>query len=234
MNDYFAFKEFTVQQGDCAMKVCTDACIQGAWTAVQLHREKNILDIGTGTGLLSLMLAQNSQAIITAIEIDRSACKEAAQNFNASKWKSQFNIIHSSLQQFSPEENFDLIISNPPFYSNDLHSPENLKNIAMHSTELTLVELITSINKMLSENGKACVMVPYTRLSELEEIIEQYKLSINQMLLIKQTPKHSFFRAIMILSKIKSDIKTEELIIKENEHYTSDFIQLLKPYYLNL
>ena len=234
MNDYFTFKEFTVQQSDSAMKVCTDACIQGAWTALQLRDEKTILDIGTGTGLLSLMLAQNSTASFTAIEIDKPACEQASQNFQTSKFRDQFNIINTSLQQYNPIEKFDFIISNPPFFSNDLQSPDDMKNLAMHSTELSLKELIVSIKRLLSEDGKASIMIPYPRLGEFENLITQHYLYYNTLLLIKQTPNHSFFRAVIILSKIKTEIKTEELIIKENDQYTTRFIELLKPYYLRL
>ena len=130
-NTYFQFKQFTIHQDKCAMKVCTDACMLGAWTAGKLGGSgiNNILDIGCGTGLLSLMLSQKINASIDAVEIDADAAKQAGENISASPWAANIRVIHTSLQEFMPKKKYDLIICNPPFYENDLRSEHENKNV---------------------------------------------------------------------------------------------------------
>jgi tRNA1Val (adenine37-N6)-methyltransferase len=136
-NSYFQFKQFTVHQGDCAMKVTTDACIQGAWTPVQKD-EVRILDIGAGTGLLSLMLAQKApNAIVDAVELNEQAATQAGQNFAGSPWADRLNVICSDIQGYRATHKYDLIISNPPFFNNSLKGPEASRNNARHTTALT-------------------------------------------------------------------------------------------------
>src|SRR5437763_249939 len=135
-NDFFRFKQFTIQQQYCAMKVCTDACLFGAWTVSTITNEKlpagYVLDIGAGTGLLSLMLVQQlKNSIIHAIEIDGAAAKQAGENFVASPWGEQLNIFNTAIQSFSPTQRYDFITTNPPFFQDDLASPNAQRNIAL-------------------------------------------------------------------------------------------------------
>src|SRR4051812_5902465 len=140
------------------MKVCTDACLFGAWISEEVKSKnskvKSVLDIGTGTGLLSLMFAQkNLQSIIDAVEIDEAAAQQARENFEASPWKERLQIYSTSIKLFISEKKYDLIISNPPFFENDLKSDDSKRNLALHSSQLSLEELLDAITKHLKEDG---------------------------------------------------------------------------------
>ena len=147
-NQFFKFKQFTIDQDQCAMKVCTDSCLFGAWVAEYLEQEKNslktILDIGTGTGLLSLMLAQKTTANIDAVEIEEAASLQASNNFLASPWNNRLQVYHAPIQLFKPihPKSYVFIICNPPFYENNLKTDNQLKNLALHSEALSLANLI--------------------------------------------------------------------------------------------
>lgn len=217
------------------MKVCTDACIQGAYTANYIDQSiKTVLDIGSGTGLLSLMLAQHSSAAITAVEIEESAFRQTEDNFNHSKWKERLTAIHGDILQFKKNHFFDAIICNPPFYENDLASPDDKKNTAMHSSHLPLQNLISAIEELLAQNGFASVMLPYHRKTEFETLIHKTGLFAYDILSVKQTNKHSFFRCIFILGKQQKEMSEQQLVIKENDLYSLRFQQLLQSFYLNL
>ena len=237
-NQYFQFKQFTIRQDKCAMKVCTDACILGAWTAMKarLLSINNILDIGTGTGLLSLMLAQKTNGLITAIEINKDAAEQALENSSASPWSNRIDIVHSSLQDFKPAKNYDLIISNPPFYEYDLRSGDEYKNAAKHDTTLKLEELLFSIREYLNVNGHASVLLPFHRTPYFEEKAKEHSLFVQEKVLVKQTAGHEPFRSILLLtSNCSQDPIITELIIHDSQrNYTEDFILLLKDYYLKL
>ena len=146
MNTWFQFKQFTIHQEKTAMKVCTDACLFGAWVANKIELNEinadNILDIGCGTGLLSLMLAQKTKAQIDAVEIDKNAFEQAKENINLTEWKEQINIHHGSIIDFKSNKKYDLIICNPPFYENQLKSVDSARNKAMHATTLSYKDLI--------------------------------------------------------------------------------------------
>ncbi|MEP6682604.1 MAG: methyltransferase, partial [Parafilimonas sp.] len=201
-NDYFQFKQFLIKQDKCAMKVCTDACLFGAFAATRLPLTVNrILDIGSGTGLLSLMLAQILiDANIDAVEIDEAAAKQAKENFDASLWKERLNIYNESIQQFanSPirKSNYDVIISNPPFYESDLKSDDDKRNLALHSSDLRLEELISITYKLLNNNGSFFVLLPYHRTTYFLELSE-CKFFVREKVLVKQTSKHNYFRSIL-------------------------------------
>lgn len=240
-NHYFRFKEFTIHQDKCSMKVCTDACIFGACVAGSIGNNipqmagSNCLDIGSGTGLLSLMIAQkNPNSIIDAIEIEKNAYEQAKENFSISKWNDRLNIFHTDAKDFGSQKKYDLIISNPPFYENELQSTEKNKNIAKHDEGLTLKDLIAIVKKNLSESGFFAILLPYHRIKYFEDLATENSLFLRQKLLIRQTPSHNFFRGILFFSNNKSNPQTNELTIKNNDSYTEDFTALLKDYYLKL
>jgi tRNA1Val (adenine37-N6)-methyltransferase len=235
-NDWFQFKQFTVQQGSCAMKVTTDACLFGAWAAncIKHHQHNSILDIGTGTGLLSLMLAQQSSATITAVEIDTNAAIQTAENFNASPWAERLKVQQLPIQEFSANTLFDIIISNPPFFDNDLKSQQTERNLALHSTALDFEDLIQSIDQHLSPIGRVFVLIPYHRADVFEKLAATKGLIVNRATTVQQTPTHDYFRQMLELSRIVQDRIEDHVIIKSDNQYTPKFIDLLKDYYLFL
>lgn len=240
-NPYFHFKQFTVQQQNCAMKVCTDACLFGAWVGAAINNEQliinNALDIGTGTGLLSLMLAQKTNAVIDAVEIDELAATQAQLNFQDSQWIERLNIYNSPIQDFnaSASQQYDLIISNPPFFENDLKSSNNKRNLALHDDALMLDELIIIAKKLLKQPGIFAVLLPYQRMEYFMKLAVNEGLYILKQALVKQTQVHDYFRCMLLLKPHTCELITEEIIIQnEMRKYTAAFISLLKDYYLNL
>ncbi len=237
-NTYFQFKQFTVHQDQCAMKVCTDACLFGAWMANWVNRSgivfDHILDIGTGTGLLSLMLAQQCNARIDAVEIDEAAALQAAENFEASPWTQKCQVINGDIRNLHLGRKYPLIISNPPFFQDDLKSGDRLRNLALHSQELDLGELLNSISKNLDSPGKFAVLLPFNREKPFLEKTLQLGYYPEEVVRVKQTPEHTFFRSMMLMSSSQTESKVSTLIIQDNSMYTADFTALLKGYYLKL
>ena len=236
MNSFFKFKQFTINQDKCAMKVCTDSCIFGAWFAQKKSDGSLILDMGSGTGLLMLMLAQKKKSLIHGIEMDSSAFNQSKENINETKWKDTLTTFCGDLRSYPFSSRYDFIICNPPFFENDLSSPSNEKNIAKHSHELTLEELIISINKNLKPTGNFGILLPYHRTEYFEKLAMQNNFYVKEKLLIKQTPAHHFFRSILHFSRSEEkNISIAEFIINDNnKKYSGEFIDLLKDYYLYL
>jgi len=247
-NPYFQFKKFIVHQQHTSMKVCTDACLFGAWMSQkeQVQKATKLLDIGAGTGLLSLMLAQvteHSKAKITAIEIEAQAAAEAASNFSLSPWKDRMELVNDAVQNYTVskmnqdafnEQQFDLVISNPPFYEGDLKSPDANKNIAAHSTELPWSILIENLATILSPNGSFFVLVPTLRAYTMQKLAEAQKLHLVEEVLVYNDAKHLPFRAILHFQRNKTEMVRNKLIIKDAENnYTPEFTHLLKDYYLH-
>ena len=239
MNTWFQFKQFTIHQDKCAMKVCTDACLFGAWVAKKLAlREiiaENILDIGCGTGLLNLMLAQKSKAEIDAVEIDEDAFKQAKDNTNSSKWSEKINIHHASIKDFQSLKKYDLIICNPPFYENQLKSENSERNMAMHATTLSYSELVLQIKKHLAPNGITAVLLPYETVKNFEVMLLNQKLFITEKLNVAHSPSHPFFRSMLLISDKENEQFEHCFHIKNNDkEYSNEFKELLEDYYLNL
>ncbi len=230
-----------MHQEHTAMKVCTDACLFGAWAAAdaQIQSAKNILDIGSGTGLLSLMLAQQSNAHITAIEIEDGAFKQTKTNFELSVWKDRLDVIHSSIQDYASKNEqplFDCIITNPPFFESDLNSPDNAKNLAAHSTALPWDVLAKSVASLLQENGSWYVLVPTLRAYTMQKIASNYGLELAEECLMYNDAKHLPIRAMLKFVKQKeATIQRNKIVIKNaDQSYTINFTNYLKEYYLHL
>lgn len=234
-NNYFAFKQFTVWQSDCALKVCTDACLFGAWVAHQLtsNPPTSILDIGTGTGLLSLQLAQKlPSAFIDAVELDPAAAAQATQNAAATNFNIQ---VHNTDIKNYGGKKYQHIISNPPFFENDLKSEHALKNQAMHSTTLTLHNLFSCVDDLLEPAGSFSVLLPFARANEVEDLAKANGFNVAHKTVVQQTPNHAPFRVMYIFGKTAFVTATEtSIVIKENDSYTPAFIAYLKDYYLFL
>jgi Predicted O-methyltransferase len=242
-NSYFQFKKFIIHQDKCAMKVTTDACLFGAWVAEEINNEKliinNLLDIGAGTGLLSLMFAQKkTETKIDAIEIDKDAAEQAEENAEASQWKDRIQIINADVTAFPFNKKYDLIISNSPFYENELRSASERKNTAHHSENLTLEKLLTAIKKNLSTDGNFFLLLPYKRNEEIRKLFKHHQLFISKIMLTRQSVIHDYFR-VFIKGKLKNQEKDEvqfdEMSIwDDKQQYTTEFVRLLKDYYLYL
>ena len=222
------------------MKVCTDACLFGAWVAEKIINVElpvnNCLDIGTGTALLSLMLGQkNNQLQIDAVEIEENAFEQAKENVDRSPWKERINIRHADAKDIFSDNKYELILSNPPFFENDLLSAEKNKNIAKHDAGLQLSSLINIAKRNLSAGGYFAVLLPYHRITEFEKLAEESSFYLKEKVLAKQTPAHNFFRGMLLFSTKKSVTTTTEIIIKNKAgNYTAEFSELLKDYYLYL
>jgi tRNA1Val (adenine37-N6)-methyltransferase len=236
-NTYFQFKEFTIHQDQCAMKVCTDACILGAWFANKAPAWSEVLDIGSGTGLLMLMLAQKQKGQVTGIELDLAAYRQLRDNIGQSPWKEMLRVYPGDVRSFCFPGKFDFIISNPPFYEGDLPAATDAANLARHSRQLTLAELLAVIDANLSPEGSFGVLLPYHRTSWFEELAASaHGFYLCEKLLVRQTPRHEFFRGILYFSRRRDSFApTSELTIQdERGDYTEDFVQLMKDYYLHL
>lgn len=239
-NTYFKFKQFTVEQGRCAMKVTTDSCLFGAWTAFQCRdaMAPKVLDIGTGTGLLSLMFSQQINCDIDAIEIEQNAFEQAAGNFNASPWNSNIRAIHADARSFVFERPYDIIISNPPFYENDLLSADSSKNKAHHDESLLLEELMTIIKTNLVHKGRFFIMLPSRRAQQIENICNEAALAITYKTMVRQSTRHDPFRIMLMGAHSSGNNEApvaDEIAVKDNaDNYTPVFQQYLRDYYLYL
>lgn len=219
------------------MKVCTDACLFGAWAAdyLQNKNSSNILDIGAGTGLLSLLLAQKTTAHIDAAEIDGNAFLQAKENFESSNWKERLQVFNTDICDFNPAKKYDFIISNPPFFENDLKSLQQNKNAAKHDTALNLVTLAEIAKKLLSPAGHFAVLLPYHRTNYFINEAKKQGLYCNKTVLVKQTAGHTYFRSMLLFSSLETAAGEKEITIKDTTgNYTEAFSSLLKDYYLYL
>ena len=214
------------------MKVCTDACLFGALLPTGYN---HILDIGTGTGLLSLMMAQkNPTAIIEAVEIDNAAAQQATENFNASPWKERMKVFHSDVLNLDRGKIYDCIISNPPFFEGDLQSAEPSKNNAKHNSSLRFQQLIKFVSLHLKTDGCFAVLLPYHRVDYFIKEAVESALYLKQQILVKQTEGHDFFRGILFFSSAKVQPVYSEMEIKNKGQYTAAFSSALKDFYLSL
>lgn len=233
-NQEFAFKQFTIHQEKCAMKVGTDAVLLGAW--VTPNNPKAILDIGTGTGVIALMIAQKTEGIIDAIEIDENAFEQATENVAASKWKDRVNVHHTSLQDFSKNatHKYDLIVSNPPYFVDSFKSNAEARNSARHADQLPFSELIKGVLNLLDENGAFCVIMPVTEGYKLRELAVANNLYLTRLTLIKTKKEKTEKRFIMQFEKQNKKLIETELVIEKNDRhaYTAEYIELTKDYYL--
>jgi len=233
-NSFFRFKQFAIQQAQSAMKVCTDSCLLGATASPPLHG--SILDIGTGTGLLSLMLAQKTDtAAITAIEIDAGASQEAGANFSESPWSGRLQVLHTSFQDYVTTCNarFDFIISNPPFFEDNLLSGNHHKDLALHSTALSLAELASGVAALLSSHGCFTYMLPVYESSVLLGHLEQYGIFAHRIDTVFHREGNKPLRDIVHCGFSNKEAKRDSIIIRDSQNqYTEKFRELLAPYYL--
>ena len=236
----FKFKEFSVNQDQCAMKIGTDAVLLGAWTSIDKN-PFSILDIGAGTGVLSLMLAQRSQAeLIDAIEIDDNAFEQCVHNFEQSPWGDRLFCYHASLKDFTEElededDKYDVIICNPPFYSEDYKTNNSQRNLARFQDAMPFSHLIESVSKLLSKNGTFSVVIPFKEEAHFIKIASSFKLYPNKILQVKGNPTSEIKRSLLSFSFRESETTIDSLIIETGRHqYTQDYIDLTQDFYLKM
>jgi len=235
----FSFKQFSVKQDRCAMKVGTDGVLLGAWTPI-FHKPYNILDIGAGTGLIALMLAQRTDAQqIDAVEIDEDAYEQCVENFEQSKWNDRLFCYHASNDEFTEEffeeeEEYDLIVSNPPFYSENYSSGNNKRDQARFQEALPFNELIESAQALLSENGIFSVIIPFKEEENFISLAESIGLFPLKITHVKGNINSEIKRSLLAFTRIKQDFVNDTLIIEIERHkYTNEYQQLTRDFYLN-
>ncbi len=229
----FRFKQFVVHQDKCAMKISTDAVLLGAW--VKAGHAKKILDIGTGTGVIALMLAQKSVALIDAIEIDSESCTQARHNFGNSPWKGRLRVIHGYLQEYKKNSpiKYDLIVSNPPYFDDAYLASVETRNIAKHNETLSFDDIISGVNALLSEGGRFCVILPSMESGVFRSKAIQEGLYCSRIARVKTKTEKQEKRILMEFCNALSACVQEEFSIHdESLQYTKEFIELTKDYYL--
>jgi tRNA1Val (adenine37-N6)-methyltransferase len=233
MNTYFQFKQFTVHQEHCAMKVSTDACLFGAWLA-QRGIGHRALDIGGGTGLLSLMLAQASTLYIDAIELEQNCFAQMKKNIHASPWAERICCLQGDVRHFAFTNSYNFIFSNPPFYEKQLPSPNPSINAAMHSSMLNLKELLQKVSLLLTEDGSFAILMPYYRHEELINEALTAGLHAHEICFARHSPKHPWYRTMVIFGKSAADVTETSIDIRDTAGgYSQAFSILMKDYYLN-
>lgn len=239
-NPCFQFKQFTVYHHRSAMKVTTDSCFFGAWAATEIKNAEpkieRVLDIGTGTGLLSLMIVQKNKINIDAVELDGPSADQAMENIRASPWPNKIKVYNTDILSFDVRRKYDCIISNPPFYENELASEQERKNLAHHSSRLSALDVIKTIEQNLKEGGLFFLMYPFKRKTEIEKLISKRKLSLVQSIILKQSFNHKPFRYIIMgrNQKTPSAKAIEICIWDDRQQYTREFTALLSDYYWHL
>lgn len=237
MNKPFQFKQFTIQQDKTAMKVGTDGVLLGAWAS--LPKEINsILDIGSGTGLIALMLAQRSFAqTIDAIELNEEAYEQTVENFENSIWADRLFCYHASFQQFVLEvdEKYDFIIANPPFYTATFKKLPNSRAMARHAISLSFEELLKGTSQLLAEKGECAFIIPFEEETAFIEIAKLNFLFPKRITRVRGNEKTEIKRSLLQFSKVKAALKIDELIIEITRHnYTPEYIDLVKDFYLKM
>ena len=237
MNKPFQFKLFQIHQDRCAMKIGTDGVLLGAWTSLQ-QQPQSILDIGAGTGLIALMLAQRSNSdVIDAVEINEDAYEQCVDNFESSDWADRLFCYHASLDEFVDEmdANYDLIVSNPPFYSEKVSSGDENRDTARQNQSLPFGELLNSVAKLMSKNGTFSTIVPYKEEQDFLEIAQKLDLFPKRITRVKGNPESEIKRSLIEFQFGNILVGTNDLTIELERHkYTQKYIDLTKDFYLKM
>jgi len=235
-NNYFQFKKFRILQEKSAMKVNTDGVLLGAWA--NLEGAETVLDIGTGTGLISLMIAQRTVAFITGVEIEKNAAEEAVRNVLNSEWSTRIIIQHISFQDFasSTQQKFDLIISNPPFFSNSVKNTNPHLSIARHNHMLPFTDIIEGTKKLLNKNGKLSLILPFDAAQEFIQNARQENLYLTRLTEIKPFPSKRPNRCLMEFGKsqVAVIITTMSVFDESGKDYSEEFKNMARDFYLKL
>lgn len=233
----FNFKQFQIKQDKTAMKVGTDGVLLGAWTPITNH-PISVLDIGAGTGLIALMLAQRTPADqIDALEIDENAFEQAVDNFESSPWSDRLFCYHAGLDEFldEPEDEYDIIVSNPPFYTEDYVSGTESRDQARFESSMPFNELIEAADLLLSENGIFSVIIPYKEERNFIALALDFELYPFKITRVKGTPTSEIKRSLIAFSRQSKDVTIDELVTEITRHnYSPKYIALTKDFYLKM
>lgn len=236
-NPYFRFKQFTIYQDRCAMKVGLDGVLLGAWASID--GAERILDVGTGTGLIALMLAQRSCARIDAVEIDRAAAHQARENVRRSPWAERIQVHPTAVQAYADDCSacYDVIVSNPPYFNQALPSTSSARTLARHDTHLSQSDLLHAASRLLSAHGRLLVIYPTEVAHQFQAQAEAQGLGCQRKLLVKPTPTSAVKRILLeLVVKAGQPLSefTETIVVEQSRHhYTPEFGALIKNYYLN-
>ena len=236
-NSWFHFKQFTIQQEHAAMKVGTDGVLLGAWASVPGPQSK-ILDVGCGTGLIALMLAQRTKYVaVDALEIDPSSARQAEENFQNSPWKERIQCIQSSFQDYATQckSRYDLIICNPPFFSGSSKTPSKELNLARHDDSLNLEDIFRGSASLMKKTTIISLVLPFQKEAQAMELITEHKLFCNRLTRVIPAPGKATKRILLECSYIPGKPIEDELTIEtEVRHMYSDkFKNLVKEFYLS-
>lgn len=234
----FQFKQFVVKQDQCAMKIGTDGVLLGAWTPIN-NCPNTVLDIGTGTGIIALMLAQRCDAQqIDALEIDENAYEQAVDNFENSPWGDRLFCFHAGVDEFveEPEDEYDLIVSNPPFYSEDYRSENEQRDLARFQEAMPFEDLIDAAALLLSENGIFSVIIPYREEERFIDLCAEVELFPIKVTRVKGSHNTTLIRSLLAFKRYElAVLVADELVIEINRHeYTDNYIELTKDFYLKM
>ena len=236
----FKFKEFTVEQDKVAMKIGTDGVLLGAWCSIDKYPD-TILDVGAGSGVVALMIAQRSDAMtIDAVELDENAYEQAVENFEKSDWGDRLYCYNATFQEFADEimaedESYDLIVSNPPFYTDNFESDDSSRNKARFTSSLSFEELLVGVSKILSETGIFSTIIPFKEEANFINIAKEHHLFLNKVCRVQGNKKSEVKRSLLAFSFQETELEETHLIIELARHeYTEDYIQLTKDFYLKM
>jgi tRNA1Val (adenine37-N6)-methyltransferase len=237
MSEVFKFKKFEIHQDLCSMKVNTDGILLGAWSDIEAKHQG--LDIGTGTGLIALMLAQRSDDLrVTGIEIDQNSFRQAAENSKGSIFSSRLHIIHDSIQQYTQTANvkYDLIVSNPPFFTGGTFSANENKANVRHTIKLSHADLLVSVQKLIAPNGHFDLILPYMEGLRFIELAAKYDFYPTHVTEVRSKVDKPVERLLIRLGyKVQEPVMQDQLVIHQSNEandYSVDFIKLTKEFYL--
>ena len=235
-NDTFEFKRFKIRQDRCAMRVSTDAVLLGAW--VIPNGSKNILDIGTGSGVIALMLAQKTDARITAIDIDKESTEQARTNVAESTFRDKVEVLHSSFQELArnSSQKYNLIVTNPPYFIDSLKTSSEPRTTARHTDALSFEDLISGVKKMLDQKGKFCLILPTKEAQLFRQMAESKGLYLSKLLRIRTTPEKDTEKRHLMQFEFKETEFSESTLVIETDvsrNYTAEYKEFTKDYYIN-
>ena len=232
-NNYFKFKQFTIVQDGCAMKVGTDGCLLGGW--FDCSDSKHILDIGCGSGLIAIMAAQRSNAQITGIEIDKDAAVQARENVNNSPWKERIEIVNENLLDYSCDKKFDTIVSNPPYFVNSLKCDNSSRTLARHSDSLSSKDFFAKCADISTHDSTVAIIIPCDIMNEWQSSANEYSFNTKRVTYIKTTPTKLPKRVLIEFSRATEDTITTTLILEESRgEYSEDAKKILRDFYLKI